>query len=167
MEKNNSPRWSSIVGYPNYEVSDRGDIRNVRTNKILGRRLDKDGYRSVYLYTGGHGLNQKVHRLVAEAFIEHSDDRDQINHANGNKEDNRVENLEWCTRSENTRHAYNTRLFQANTSPAITAHTKLNEDAIASIRRMREAGISVKEIAKKYDVSIYSIYRVTKRGDHN
>lgn len=161
----NSPRWVSIVGYPNYEVSDRGDVKNVRTNKTLGRRLDRDGYRNVQLYKNGRGLNHKVHRLVAEAFIESIDGRDQVNHLNGNKEDNRVENLEWCTRSENTRHAYKSGLFKANIAPAISAHTKLDRENIDEILHMRADGMPVKEIAAAYGVHIASIYRVCRRGE--
>ena len=162
MESAETLRWVKIDDYPNYEVSNHGDVRNVRTNKILGRRLDKDGYRNVQLYLRGHGCNKKVHRLVAQAFIPSTEDRDQINHINGNKEDNRVENLEWCTRSENTRHAYDSGLFRANIAPAIAAHTKLNKDCVDEIVRLREQGLPVKEIAQKFNVSIDSIYRVSR-----
>lgn len=163
MELNAKPRWVPIESHPWYEVSDHGDVRNTRTNKVLGRRVDKDGYRQVQLYNSGVGRNHKVHRLVAEAFISRDSERDQINHINGNKEDNRVENLQWCTRSENTRHAYKDLSFKANVSPAIKAHTKLDDRKIKDIMRLREEGLSVKEIAKLYDVSIYSVYRVTKK----
>ena len=163
MELTKEPRWARIENYPWYEVSNRGDVRNSRTNKILGRRVDKDGYRQVQLYNDGVGLNHKVHRLVAEAFIPHDLRHDQINHLNGNKEDNRVENLQWCTRSENIRHAYDKLQFHANVEPAIRAHTKLDDVKIRDAIRLREEGLSVKEIAQLYDVSIYSIYRVTRK----
>ena len=163
MELNTEPQWLPIASHPWYEISDRGDVRNTRTNKILGRRIDKDGYRLVQLYNSGVGHNHKVHRLVAETFIGRDPDRDQVNHLNGNKEDNRVENLQWCTRSENTRHAYNELQFRANISSAIKAHTKLDERKIREIIRLREEGVSVKEIAERYNVSIYSIYRVSKK----
>lgn len=163
MELTIERRWARIERYPWYEVSDRGDVRNIRTNKILGRRVDKDGYRLVQLYDNGRGLNHKVHRLVAEAFIARDPERDQVNHINGNKEDNRVENLYWCTRSENTRHAYDSLHFQANVKPAILAHTKLDDRKIRDIVRLRKDGVSVKEIARMYNVSIASIYRVSRK----
>lgn len=160
MELTVEPRWRQIENYPWYEISDRGDVRNTRTNKILGRRVDKDGYREVQLYDSGVGRNHKTHRLVAEAFIPREPDRDQINHLNGDKEDNRVENLQWCTRSENTRHAYNELGFKANIGPANAARTKLTADKVSEIVQLREQGMPVKEIAHMYEVSIYSIYRV-------
>ena len=163
MELNAEPRWVPIESHPWYEISDRGDVRNTRTNKILGRRIDKDGYRQVQLYESGVGHNHKVHRLVAEAFIGRDPERDQVNHLNGDKEDNRVENLQWCTRSENTRHAYKDLSFRANITPAIKAHTKLDECKIRDIIRLRDEGLSVKEIANLYNVSIHSIYRVSKK----
>lgn len=163
MESKTEPRWAQIDEYPWYEVSDQGDVRNSRTNKILGRRLDKDGYRLVQLYNSGVGSNRKVHRLVAEAFVARDPDRDQVNHINGNKEDNRAENLQWCTRSENTRHAYDSLQFRANIRPAIIAHTKLDDHKIRDIVQLRKEGLSIKEIARMYDVSIDSIYRVTRK----
>lgn len=163
MELTLEPSWVQIANYPWYEVSNQGDVRNTRTNKILGRRVDKDGYRQVQLYNSGVGLNHKVHRLVAEAFIPHDIDRDQVNHLNGNKEDNRVENLQWCTRSENTRHAYDSLHFNANVGPAVSARTKLNAEKVRDAIRLRNEGLSVKEIAQLYDVSIDSIYRVTRK----
>lgn len=163
MELIMEPRWKPIEDYPWYEVSDRGDVRNSRTNKILGRRLDKDGYRQVQLYNNGAALNHKVHRLVAEAFIPKDDRRDQVNHLNGDKEDNRAENLQWCTRSENTRHAYGELKFKANIAPAIAAHTKLDKEKIRDINNLRTNGLSVKDIAQLYGVSIDSIYRVTRK----
>lgn len=163
MELKAEPQWKRIDNYPMYEISDRGEVRNSRTNKILGRRVDKDGYRQVQLYGNGPVVNHKVHRLVAEAFIPREPERDQVNHLNGDKEDNRVENLQWCTRSENTKHAYAELQFKANIRPAILAHTKLDETKIRDAMELREEGLPVKEIARMYGVSIHSIYRVSRK----
>lgn len=114
------------------------------------------------LWTVNNILKKKVHRLVAQAYLGYETDRDQINHKNGIKNDNRVENLEWCTRSENTRHAYENHLFQFNIKPAITAHTKIFEQDKSEIIRMRNAGVAVKDIAKRYNVSLNTIYEVLK-----
>lgn len=158
--------WKTIEKYEKYEVSRDGYIKNKRTGQILKSRPDKDGYSLVNLYTTGRkGHTQKVHRLVAQAFLppDPNPERTQINHINGVKADNRFENLEWCTRSENTRHAYANNLLVSNIQPAITAHTKISDRDRREIIRMRSDGIPVKDIAKKYDVSLNTIYEICKK----
>ena len=160
--------WKPVKGYDKYEISDSGKVKNVRTGYILGKRLDRDGYDNVCLYGDGtKGCNKKVHRLVAEAFLLKEDGRDQINHKNGNKEDNRVSSLEWCTRSENTNHAYETGLIIANIRPAIAAHTKITDSDKSDILRLRHRGVPVKEIATMYGTSLNTIYVICKGGREN
>lgn len=99
--------WKDIKGYEGiYQVSNMGNIRSLNyrkmnQNKIL--KLDKDinGYLNADLNLNGKREVYKVHRLVAEAFIENKHNKKVINHKNGIREDNRVENLEWCTSSYN------------------------------------------------------------------
>lgn len=102
-------RWAPVNGYENYEVSDRGDIRNKYTNKVLSSKYDR-GYERVTLYNKGIRNMKQVHRIVAEAFIDNPENKDEVNHINGDKRDNRIQNLEWCTRSANMKHAYATGL---------------------------------------------------------
>lgn len=156
--------WKTVEGYEQYEVSDSGYIKNIRTGKTLGRRLDKDGYPSVYLYSNGKGTNKKVHRLVAKAFLNRDPNRDQINHKNGIKEDNRVDNLEWCTRSENTKHAYSSGLLRPNMGKAISAHRKVSDDCKTEILDMRSKGALLKDIARKYDMSVSGIHYICSKG---
>ena len=156
--------WATIDDRPKYEVSSNGRVKNKRTGKILGRRLDKDGYPNVYLYNElGRGNNKKVHRLVATAFLEYDPERSQVNHINGNKEDNRVENLEWCTGSENIRHAYDNGLLHANMKPAIKARTKIFEEDKNNIIKMRSEGMLLKDIARLYNTSISTIHSASRR----
>ena len=101
--------WKKIIGYSNYEVSNTGLVRNFKTQCIRKTRIDHKGYEILTLYKYDNGkryMSERIHRLVAEAFIPNLDNKPQVNHINGIKNDNRLENLEWSTNSENMKHAY-------------------------------------------------------------
>lgn len=106
--------WRPIKGWEGYEVSDLGRVRSYRTTSgrlidnphLLAFKADYCGYCNVYLKNGPTKQKRmKVHRLVSSAFIPNPECKPQINHINGIKTDNRVENLEWCTAGENIRHS--------------------------------------------------------------
>lgn len=95
-------QWKQIVDFPKYEVSNYGEIRHIATGYIKSQRKDLFGYMVVALSVTNKKVKLvKVHRLVAKAFIPNEHNKPQVNHKNGNKGDNRVENLEWVTASEN------------------------------------------------------------------
>ena len=104
--------WMDVYDFPRYQVSDQGKVRNKRTHKIKSAHYDNDGYLKVTLMNiinGNKKTSRKtVHRLVAESFLGGPHPDLQVNHKNGVKDDTRVVNLEWCTGSENVKHAYAT-----------------------------------------------------------
>lgn len=111
-------KWFPLKNYENlYEITTAGVVRRIaydvirpsntsykRLPIILKAHYDKDGYLRVTINNGKQSKMKYVHRLVAETFIPNPNNYEQVNHKNGIKDDNRVENLEWCTRSQNIRH---------------------------------------------------------------
>lgn len=108
--------WLPIIGYEgSYVISDDGIVMRIsysdRANNAkhdlpfeIKQRVDKDGYMKCALSKNGKTKHYFVHRLVAETYIKNILNKKQVNHKNGIKNDNRVENLEWVTSSENIRH---------------------------------------------------------------
>lgn len=99
-------RWIRSRLYPRYEVSNEGRVRGLKHNKILNPYGDGRGYLKVDLYNGSECTSASVHRLVADTFLDRPHERLEVNHIDGNKHNNSVDNLEWCTRSANLQHAY-------------------------------------------------------------
>ena len=108
--------YKDIPGFPNYQVSNLGNVRNTKRNKIKEPGYDSHGYLKVDLYENSHRSTKKIHRLVADAFIPKDPQRLDINHKDGNKENNAVTNLERCTKSENMKHAYKKGLVKSHAS---------------------------------------------------
>ncbi len=99
--------WKPVLAFTGvygYGVSDCGKVRNTRTGLELKLNPDKDGYLLVALWNDGRSHYFKVHRLVALAFLPNPDNKPQVNHVDGCRTHNAVQNLEWVTALENIRH---------------------------------------------------------------
>ena len=104
--------WKDVVGYEGlYQVSNYGRLKRVFKNKkehLLTGKKDKDGYIQVILSRNQKKKHCRLHRLVAETFIPNPNDKPVVNHKDKNVLNNTVDNLEWATVSENTKHGYET-----------------------------------------------------------
>lgn len=101
----NPIEWRPIAGFEDrYAVSSAGEIKNIETGYVLQNRIKNNGYVACHLYRKRKVRATTVHRLVAIAFLGEERGK-EVNHRNGIKTDNRVENLEWVTQSENRFHA--------------------------------------------------------------
>jgi len=94
--------WRKIDGFPNYEVSNMGDVRNVKTDRILKKNNRSTGYQTHSLYdTNRNLITFRVHRLVAKTFLSNPDNLPEVDHINRIKHDNRASNLRWSSRGTN------------------------------------------------------------------
>lgn len=135
--------WAYINN--DYEVSNQGRIRHGA--KILSGSLHNDGYIVVTIY----GKQKAVHRYVAEAFIANPENKKEINHIDGNKQNNNADNLEWCTRAENQAHAVRTCLQPIKVS---TYKGKFTDEQRSEIKRLWDSGtVSKRKLAIRYGVS--------------
>lgn len=111
--------WVDIKGYENkYAISNEGYVKNVKTGKILKPGRNKKGYLQVCLYKNGKHTC-KIHRLVANHFLPDNNGCKQINHIDNNKENNNVNNLEWCDCQYNIDYTLSKKVFQYTTEGMI------------------------------------------------
>jgi hypothetical protein len=97
----------NIKNYENYKIYIDGSIWSIKSNKFIKHNISSSGYLKVGLYNKNGVKYFNVHRLIAENFIKNKLNKPQVNHINGIKTDNRIQNLEWVTISENAKHAWN------------------------------------------------------------
>ena len=141
--------FGSIPNFGNYYISTDGVVKNIETGRILHQYEDKNGYMRVTLTKNRKQKRFGVHRLVAEAFIPNTEGKPQVNHIDGNKKNNSVDNLEWATGKQNQQHRRN-----------------ILKSGLVKVKCV-ETGVvyeSIKEASQKNKTYIPNIVRACKNG---
>jgi hypothetical protein len=153
---------TGIKGYEGYyTINSDGVIRNVH-GKALSVHKRPDGYMQVGLTRDGKRKSYLTHRLIAEAFVSNDEGLTEVNHMNGDKADNRIENLEWCSRAQNTKHAYDTGLRKVGKGN-IKGH-KLVESDVSLMKALFKAGSGNQLLATLFGIHSNTVSNI--RNNH-
>lgn len=158
--------WKVISGFSNYAVSTWGRVKTIRTGLIKKQCTTRGHY--VTRLTNDSGISQcpYVHRLMAIAFIPNPDNKPCINHIDGVKSNNSIENLEWCTWSENNQHAIDNGL-RGYRRGHLHVFSIFSQQDIETIREMYDFGCTASDIKSLYNCSLAAIYNIVKRISYN
>ena len=170
--------FKTIQSFPDYEVSNMGRIRTKARliryvhsvtknehfrnseNKLLKIQFNnRTGYKFVQLYLNKKMHNITIHRLVAEAFIENTDNLSTVNHKDGNKHNNTVDNLEWCSNEYNHQHATETGLKPKGSK---IGSSKLNENCVHAIKYFLKQGYSHSQLSEIFLISRASVSLISE-----
>lgn len=153
QEKWQQEMWRPVKDRPAYEVSNLGRVRTTVGERILGQWPNQDGYMLVRL-SNPRGM-ARVHRLVAEAFIQNPEGKPCVNHIDCVPDNNAATNLEWCTQKENIAHSDKLGRMQRNYwTGKKSPNAKLSDETVREMRRMYDSGeFSIESVGKLFGVS--------------
>lgn len=162
--------WKTIDGAEHYEVSNLGRVRRSlgapkTVNTYNGKILRPDcatGYDRVTLRMGRKLIRALIHRLVARAFLPEARKFAHVNHIDGIKTNNRVDNLEWCSPQHNVQHAWKLGLCTPNQGEK-HGMSKLKDGDVIRIREARERGVSLATLAESFNVTETTISMIERR----
>ncbi len=147
--------WRDCTEFPAYEISSYGHFRNKRLGRVLEFDPDSSGYNAVNLFINGKKLHKRTARLVAETWIGPRPTGCQVNHIDGNKRNDSIENMEYVSPSENIKHAY--RLGLLSRKGEKNSCAKLTQIKADEIRRRCASGESQKNLATEFGVDASNI----------
>ncbi len=164
--ENQKEIWKDVPGYEGiYQVSNLGNVKSLnhfinnkhnskslKKGRILKKFISKKGYLTTSLSKNIKRYSPGIHRIVALAFIPNPEKKPQVNHINGIKTDNRVENLEWSTNKENQIHAVKNGLCNPNFGEKHHM-SKLTNEQVLEARKLHYDGVSNKFLSKKYNIT--------------
>jgi len=152
-----------------YLVNKNGQIWSNKYNRVMLSHITPKGYKALSLRQNGKSKTEFIHRLIAETFIQNLGNKPFVNHIDGNKQNNLIENLEWVTNLENMQHAWRTGLNtydknkKKNMSLGPKSVRKLNADDIKQIVGLYKSGqYSYGRIAKMFNVNSGCIFQIMK-----
>lgn len=145
-----------MPGYEDkYLVATDGRVYSLHSKRYL-KPVPKSGYNALWI----GGKMRKTHRFIAEAFIPNPQNKPNINHIDGDRANNKIENLEWCTQSENVQHAWRTGLKNNDTIRGeLNPNTKLKDSDVAEIKGLRGKK-SYRQIMAMYGIGYGTVYRI-------
>jgi|SRR6185369_12819676 len=163
--------WKDIPGYNGrYKASDQGEILSInwrntrgymRKGKIMKQSHESNGYLHLNMVTENGSKLVLAHRLIAETFLAPVEGKIFVNHKNGIKHDNRVENLEWCTKSENSKHSFSIGI--QDNKGVNHPSARFNNEQITEMREKHSNGISAYKISKEYKMSYTNAKDIVSR----
>lgn len=148
----------------NYFITENGEVYHKRKSglRLVKPTMSKDGYYKFGLFDNGVRTFYRAHRLVAECFIINPNKFEQVNHLNGIKTDNRVENLEWCNASQNQIHAYKTKLQKSGEKHHMSKLTYEDIQWIKNNYIYKDSEYGSTSLGKKFGVNHGQILRIVK-----
>jgi hypothetical protein len=159
--------WKDIQGYEGkYQISSFGRVRNIQKGNFLNPSPNYKGYLRVNLWKNGGYKTKVVHRLVCKAFLDNPDNKPQVNHIDGDKTNNKLQNLEWVTNDENKKHAVKLGLT-ARMPGTKNGRCKITEDTAKGIIRDLKSGMRNIDIVNKYKVTKDTVSNIKRKKAWN
>jgi AraC-like DNA-binding protein len=167
--------WKSVPQFEaEYEISNCGRVRSLKVKGGVMKQSTGKGYCKIVFKSNGRNINRQVHRLVAMAFVPNPENLPQVNHKDGNKQNNNDWNLEWSSSSDNVKHAYRTKLRIIGSHHIETARklfagaknpkSKLTADEVIEIKNLKRTGWKLEDLSQRFNVSPTYISTIVNHG---